>query len=93
MPSSPRKPEPVLDERLSAAAAYVRPGARMADIGCDHGFLTAYLLENHVEYVDAQEEGDGKKNYNDMANAVIRRSSTRLPESMAPSGLPPVRSF
>ena len=34
---------PQLDARLSAAAALVRPGAAVADIGCDHGKLTAYL--------------------------------------------------
>ena len=32
---------PVLDARLAAAAALVRPGHRAADIGCDHGLLTA----------------------------------------------------
>ena len=34
---------PALDERLSAAAALVRPGLPVADIGCDHGKLTAVL--------------------------------------------------
>lgn len=34
---------PVLDARLSAAAAFVRPGRTAADIGCDHGKLSAYL--------------------------------------------------
>lgn len=34
---------PVLDARLSAAAAFVRPGSTVADIGCDHGKLSAYL--------------------------------------------------
>lgn len=34
---------PGLDERLSAAAALVRPGLPVADIGCDHGKLTAVL--------------------------------------------------
>lgn len=45
-------PEPiVLDERLSAAAGLVREAVRgvecprAADIGCDHGYLTAHLLE------------------------------------------------
>lgn len=41
----------VLDERLSAAAELVREAVRgvehprAADIGCDHGYLTAHLLE------------------------------------------------
>lgn len=32
-----------MDARLSAAAAYVRPGHPAADIGCDHGKLSAWL--------------------------------------------------
>lgn len=36
-------PLPLLDERLAAAAALVRPGLAVADIGCDHGKLTAQL--------------------------------------------------
>lgn len=34
---------PTLDARLSAAAALVREGQPVADIGCDHGKLTAVL--------------------------------------------------
>lgn len=34
---------PVLDDRLAAAARLCRPGQPVADIGCDHGKLTAYL--------------------------------------------------
>lgn len=34
---------PQLDARLSAAFAYVRPGHAAADIGCDHGKLSAAL--------------------------------------------------
>lgn len=38
------KPQPPqLDARLTAAAAYVRPGHNAADIGCDHGKLSAWL--------------------------------------------------
>lgn len=33
----------MLDARLSAAAAYVRAGRPAADIGCDHGKLSAWL--------------------------------------------------
>lgn len=34
---------PKLDERLQAAADLVRPCDTAADIGCDHGKLSAYL--------------------------------------------------
>lgn len=34
-----------LSRRLRAAAACVRPGAAVADVGCDHGKLGAYLLQ------------------------------------------------
>ncbi|MBQ7859614.1 MAG: SAM-dependent methyltransferase [Faecalibacterium sp.] len=34
---------PALDARLSATAGLCRPGLPVADIGCDHGKLTAYL--------------------------------------------------
>ncbi len=34
---------PHLDPRLAAAAALVRSGGTAADIGCDHGKLTAFL--------------------------------------------------
>lgn len=41
LPSS--KSVPHLDARLSAAAEFVRPGSIAADIGCDHGKLSAWL--------------------------------------------------
>ena len=34
---------PTLDARLTAAAELVLPGKPVADIGCDHGKLTAVL--------------------------------------------------
>ena len=43
---------PHLDPRLAAAAAFVRAGGTAADIGCDHGKLTAYLaLRGDVQRV------------------------------------------
>ena len=37
-----------LSKRLEAACMFVKPGDRVADIGCDHGYLGIYLLKNHI---------------------------------------------
>ena len=37
-----------LSNRLLACAEFVRPGDRVADIGCDHGYLGIHLLQNHI---------------------------------------------
>lgn len=43
MTTLPSSKPPHLDARLQAAADYVRPGHTAADIGCDHGKLSAWL--------------------------------------------------
>ncbi len=37
-----------LSPRLLACAGFVTPGDRVADIGCDHGYLSIYLLANGI---------------------------------------------
>ena len=37
-----------LSERLRLCAAFVRPGDRVADIGCDHGYLGIHLLTEGI---------------------------------------------
>ncbi len=37
-----------LSTRLLACAGFVQPGDRVADIGCDHGYLGIYLLQQGV---------------------------------------------
>lgn len=50
----------VLSERLKAVAALVRKGSRLADIGCDHGFLPVYLvLGGHIRFAVASDINAG----------------------------------
>ena len=37
---------PPLSSRLKACCAFIHPGDRVADIGCDHGYLGIYLLQS-----------------------------------------------
>ena len=37
-----------LSNRLLACCAFVNPGDRVADVGCDHGYLSLYLLQNGI---------------------------------------------
>ena len=37
-----------LSDRLLACCGFVRPGDRVADVGCDHGYLSIYLLKNGI---------------------------------------------
>lgn len=37
-----------LSDRLLACAGFITPGARVADVGCDHGYLGIYLLEQGI---------------------------------------------
>lgn len=37
-----------LSDRLLACCKFVAPGDRVADIGCDHGYLGIYLLKNGI---------------------------------------------
>ena len=37
-----------LSGRLKACCNFIAPGDRVADIGCDHGYLGIYLLKNNI---------------------------------------------
>lgn len=37
-----------LSERLQAVADLISPGLNVSDVGCDHGYLSIYLMENKI---------------------------------------------
>ena len=48
-----------LSDRLAACCRFVHPGDRVADVGCDHGYLSIHLLQtgiaSHVYASDVRE--------------------------------------
>lgn len=37
-----------LSDRLTACCRYIAPGAVVADVGCDHGYVSIYLLQSGI---------------------------------------------
>lgn len=49
-----------LSNRLLTCAGFVAPGERVADIGCDHGYLSIYLLKQGIaSHVYASDINEG----------------------------------
>lgn len=49
-----------ISKRLQRVAAQVQSGGVVADIGCDHGFTSIYLMENHLaQHVIAMDINEG----------------------------------
>ena len=52
-----------LSSRLEAACRFVNSGDRVADVGCDHGYLGIYLLKNNIaSFVYASDINEGPLN-------------------------------
>ena len=52
-----------LSDRLLSCCRFVNPGDRVADVGCDHGYLGIYLLKNNIaSHVIASDINEGPLN-------------------------------
>lgn len=52
-----------LSDRLFACCRFIKPGDRVADVGCDHGYLGIYLLKNNIaSHVIASDINEGPLN-------------------------------
>ena len=52
-----------ISDRLLACCRFIHPGDRVADIGCDHGYLGIYLLKNRIaSHVIAADINEGPLN-------------------------------
>lgn len=79
-----------LDPRLKAVADAVRPGARVADVGCDHGYLICALVESGIcsrgwacdirtGPLEAARRNISKRGLGDRIETVLCDGLTKLP--------------
>lgn len=55
-----KKSQVVLSDRMQAIVNLVTPGRTVADVGCDHGFISIYLIEQEIApRVIAMDVNDG----------------------------------
>jgi len=69
---------PSLSNRLQACCQFVHPGDRVADVGCDHGYLGIYLLSRGIaSSVIASDINKGPLN-SAIKNATVYGVSDRI---------------
>lgn len=77
-----------LSQRLQAIADLVEPDTRVADIGTDHGYLSAYLVENNIAKnviaTDINEKPLKKAQDHVAENNLADKIQTRLGSGLEP---------
>ena len=80
-----------ISDRLLACAAFVAPGDRVADIGCDHGYLGIWLLtEGKASFVAASDLRE-KPLEKAKEHSLLYGTADRPPRKTA-SGQPALRN-
>lgn len=68
-----------LSQRLLTCCTFVHPGDRVADVGCDHGYLGIYLLKNQI----ASSVIASDVNPNPLQSAVINAKKHGVTEKIS----------
>lgn len=68
----------VLDDRLATIASFVRRGSLAADVGCDHAYLSIWLVKNNIaRHVIASDISDGPL-YRAQKNIAAEGAADRI---------------
>lgn len=76
-----------LSARLKAAADMVTPGNRVCDVGCDHGYLSIYLIEQRISpkalAMDVREDPLGRAREHVLRAGLEDYITLRLSDGLA----------